>query len=105
MLLFAMKTIINHNQLIIIFEKEIIDDLSVLHKNISNVKITIKQIILDLRHVKYVSSIFIDYIDKYADNIEKKNIKLKLINCPENIYNLFTKSIAESPIEIKLKDV
>ena len=86
-------------------KKEIIDDLSVLHKNLSNVKIIIKEIVLDLRHVKYVSSIFIDYIDKYTDNIEKKNIKLKLINCAENIYNLFTKSITESPIEIKLKDV
>ncbi len=100
-----MKTLINNDQYIVTFDKDIIEDLTLLNKNLKTIKNDIKEIILDLRHVKYTSSIFIDFVNKYNSLIKDSDIKLKLINCPENIYNLFVKSIKDLSFEIKLKDI
>lgn len=105
MLLFTMKTIIKNDQYIITLNKEIIDDLTNLNKNLTHIKNNVKEIILDLRYVKYTNSIFVDYIDEYNSIVKDKNIVLKIINCSENIYNLIKKSKKNLDIEINLKDI
>jgi len=100
-----MKTITNNDQYIIIFDEQIIEDLTLLNNSIKGIKGAVKEVLMDLRHVRYAYSSFLDYISKCNMVLVKKNIKLKLINCSDNIYSLFTKTLKNSEIEIKPKDI
>ncbi|MBU1078293.1 MAG: hypothetical protein KKH98_13430 [Spirochaetes bacterium] len=100
-----MKTIANNDQYIIIFDDQVIEDLASLNNSIKKIKGAVKEVLMDLRHVQYAHSSFLDYIGKCNMILIKKNIKLKLVNCPDNIYSLFTKTFKDSEIEIKPKDI
>ena len=100
-----MKTFINNDEYIIIFEEETIDDLTFINNKVKEIPAAIKSVIIDLKEVKYINSIFIDYLVKFRSILDKTGIILRLINCSENIAALIEKSHKDHNIEIKIKDI
>jgi len=100
-----MKTVINNSEYIIIFEENTIDNLTYLHNKLKKIPKSTKIIVLDLINVEYINSIFIDYLMKYNELLKEKKLKLKIINCSENIYSLINKSYKNHSLEIKIKDI
>lgn len=100
-----MKAFINNDEFIIIFEEESIIDLTLINNTLKEIPSNVKRILFDLNNVKYVNSVFIDYLIQFNSIIKAKNILLKLINCPENINALITKIQKDHQIEIELKDI
>lgn len=100
-----MNAFINNDEYVIIFDEEIIDDLKLLNDELKKVPANIKSVLFDMKYLKYVNSIFVDYLIKFNSILEKNNIKLKLINCSDNINALITKSYQDQQIDITLKDI
>ena len=100
-----MKTLINNDEYIIIFEEETIDDLTFINNKVKEIPAAIKTVVMDMETVRYINSIFIDYLIKFSSILDKTGIILRLINCSENIADLIEKSHKDHNIEIKIKDI
>ncbi len=100
-----MKTLINNDEYIIIFEEETIDDLTFINNKVKEIPAAIKTVVMDMETVRYINSIFIDYLIKFSSILDKTGIILRLINCSENITALIAKSYKDHNIEIKTKDI
>ncbi len=99
-----MKTYTDNDEYIIVFDEETIDDLTSVNEKLKKIPTNVTKVILDLKNVKYVNSIFVDYIIKFNSIIENNNIRLKIINCSDNINALINKSYKNHKIEIKVKE-
>lgn len=100
-----MKTYTNNDEYIIAFDEETIDDLTPINEQLKKIPTTIKSVIFNLQNVKYINSVFVDYLIKFHSILEQNNTKLKITNCSDSINALITKSYKNHKIEIKLKDI
>jgi len=100
-----MKTTIEEDVLTITFEKETVDNLSDINQAVKNIPSGIKSVIIDLDKVKYINSIFIDYIFKFNSILNQNNTKLIIANCLDKINELIKKIDKNHDIDIQVKEI
>ncbi|MGM0379106.1 MAG: STAS domain-containing protein [Bacillota bacterium] len=90
-----MKKIIKQNEISLLTIKEIKKDF-----NIN--KINSSPFILDFRNVEMIDSEGISWIVSIINDLDKKDIDLRIVNVKKNVYKIFKITMLDSILDIRL---